>query len=269
MNRINCLPRSIIALLAALALAGGCAPSLQKLQNETLLPEIDIVQLKENSDQALKIAQEAKLNVQTVNTRLTEMDNRLVSLSDEVSSVSLAKIEEIENRLALLIEACKDLQEQINVLEVSPRVRSGKKEGAPESPTFSPSAASPLHASTEYSSYENALKSFDKRVYEEAEKQFADLISKFPSGEYAPSAQYWIGECQFARGDYAKAIAAFQKVLTYGKSAKDDDAQLKIGLSYLKMGKNDHARQELQTLIDRYPGSEHAARAEKYLHEIK
>jgi tol-pal system protein YbgF len=157
------------------------------------------------------------------------------------------------------------------VLEAAPHVaQSMKKESAPpQSPTFSPSAVSPVRGSSEYSIYENALKTFDKRVYETAETQFADLILKYPTGEYAPSAQYWIGECQFARGDYAKAIAAFQKVLTYGNSPKDDDAQLKIGLGYLKMGKNDHAREELQNLIQRYPGSEHAIRAQKYLREIK
>ncbi|MFW6221887.1 MAG: hypothetical protein ACOC4C_05410, partial [Fibrobacterota bacterium] len=83
----------------------GCAPSLDQMENETLLPEIDIVQLKENSDEALKLSQETKLEFQTINSRLTDIDNRIVVLNEEVSSVSLAKIEEIENRLALLIEA--------------------------------------------------------------------------------------------------------------------------------------------------------------------
>jgi tol-pal system protein YbgF len=250
-----------IALAAGLAL-NGCAPSIQKLQSETLLPEIDIVQLKENSEEALKLAQEAKLNVQTVNSRLTEIDNRLVVLADDVSSVSLAKIEEIDNRLSLLIEACKDLQEQISAIEVMPRVRVQKAPGVPEPSTFSP-------GSTEYSVYANALKTFDAKNYDDAEKLFSEVIQKYPKGEYAPAAQYWIGECFFSRGDFAKAIAAFQKTLTYEKTAKEDDAQFKIGISYLKMGKGDHAREQLQAVIDRFPGSEYAPRASKYIDEFK
>jgi tol-pal system protein YbgF len=251
--------------VAAAAILTGCAPSVQKLENETLLPEIDIVQLKENSDQALKIAQETRLTVQTLNSRMTEIDNRLTALSDEVSSVSLAKIEELENRLSLLIEAYKDLQEQIAALEVMPRVKV--KKGNEATATFSPNSALPV--TQEYTLYETGLKAFDKRVWDEAEKIFTEVIAKYPKSAYAPQAQYWIGEGYFTQGELAKAIAAFQKVQTYDKNSKNDDAQFKIGQSYFNMGKYDHAREALSYLVDRYPGSDFVPRAQKLLEEIK
>lgn len=242
-----------------------CGSSLKKMEGETLLPEIDVVQVKEYSEEALKLAQEAKIDVQMINTKISDIDNKLMVLTEEVSSVSLAKIEELENRLSLLIEAFKDLHEQMASIEVLPQVRVGKKKSA----TFSPSDAATLVTSSEYDHYQNALRTFDKRAYDKANEMFADLLKKYPEGEYRDKAQYWIGECFYAKGDYANAIAAFNKVLKYTKSSKADDAQLKLGLSYLRMGKNDMAADEFKRLINRYPGSEYVPRAEKYLADIK
>lgn len=258
---------SALASCALFALLSGCASSLDSIEDEALLPEIDIVQLKENSDEALKTAQEIKLQFQVINSRLTEIDNRLVVLSEEVASVSLAKIEEIENRLSLLIEAYKDLQEEVAALEVLPNVR--KKKVKKITPTFSPSSATALLTSSEYDQYRQGLKIFDQREYEQAKKLFTEQLKKYPQGDYASNAQYWIGECDYALGNYAQAVVAFTKTMEYNKSAKADDAQLKLGLSYLRMGKTSQAQQELSTLIHRYPNSEYVPRARKYLANIK
>ncbi len=261
--------RHTVTLLvcAGFSLIVGCASSIDTMDNEALLPEIDIVQLKENSDEALKTAQEIKLQFQVINSRLTEIDNRLVVLSEEVASVSLAKIEDLENRLSLLIEAYKDLKEEVAALEVLPNVR--KKKVKTVTPTFSPSSAAAMLSSSEYDQYRHALRVFDKRDYEQARNLFAEQLKKFPKGEYASNAQYWIGECEYALGNHAKAVVAFTKTLEYDKTPKADDAQLKIGLSYLRMGKTSQAREELTRLINRYPNSEYAPRAQKYLANIK
>jgi tol-pal system protein YbgF len=252
-------------LCGAIALFAGCAGSMKQVENEALLPEIDVVQVKENSDEALKLAQEAKLDVDVLSTKLTEIDNKIVMLSDEISSVSSAKIEELENRLALLVEAYKDLQAQVRALEATPRTAKAKVD-----PTFAPSSASGiLAASTEYESYQNGLRSFNARNYEQAVKIFNDVIKQYPSGSYTDNSHYWIGECHYAQGDFASAIASFQKVLSFENSSKADDAQLKTGMSYLKMGQTGPARTELKRLIDRYPSSEYIPRAKKYLDEMK
>ncbi len=264
MRKRECLKVIVPTIFAALFI--GCGASLNQLESETLLPEIDVVQVKEYSEEALKLAQEAKIDVQMMTTKLSDIDHRLIVLSEEVSSVSLAKIEELENRLSLLIEAFKDLHEQMAAIEILPQIRVGKRK---KSAVFSPSDAATLITSSEYDHYQSALRTFDKRTYNKSLEMFKDLIKKFPDGEYSDKAQYWIGECHYAKGDYANAIAAFNKVFDYKKTSKADDAQLKLGLSYLRMGKNGMAGDEFKRLINRYPGSEYAPRAEKYLAEIK
>ena len=255
-------------VVAAVLLCVGCAASVKDQNTSALLPEIDVVQVKENSDQALKIAQEAKLGMDAINSKLAELDSRIVLLSEEVSSVSIAKIEEQENRLSLLVEAYKDLQADVATLQANPRASTKSASGG--SATFSPSSASGILKTTpEYDSYNNALRTFNARNYEQAAALFTETLAKFPAGAYSDNCQFWTAECQYATGDYASAIASFRKVPGYANSSKADDAQLKIGLSFLKMGQYGPAKQELQTLIDRYPASEYVTRARKYLTEMK
>jgi len=262
----------VVSLIAAAALlfASGCAGPAQQVETETLLPQIDVVQVKEDSDEALKIAQEAKLDVEALNTKITEIDNKIILLSEEISSVSIAKIEELENRMTLLIEAYKDLQAQINAIEVLPRVRVNKKKAKPQPPSFSPnSSVTLLNPSTEYEEYHAALRVFNARNYQKAIELFSAVYEKFPQGTYADNCVYWIGEANYSRGDFAAAVSWFKKVFSFPNTSKADDAQLKIGLSYLKLGQYGNAKAQLKHLVDRYPASEYVPRAKKYLADMK
>jgi tol-pal system protein YbgF len=261
----------LVGVVGAVSFLSGCAGTARtpKTSAEAVLPEIDVIQVKENSEEALKLAQETKLDADVLNNKVAEIDNKLVGLSEDVSNVSLAKIEEIENRLSLLIEAFKDLQAQVTALQNAPAPKYAKP--APSAPaTFSPSAASSiLSNSTEYDSYQNALRTFNGRNYDAALKLFSEVLRQYPQGAYADNCRYWSGECSFALRDFANAIASFKKVFDFKNSSKADEAQLKIGMSYMKMGQTALAKAELKTLIDRYPASEYVPRAKKYLSEIK
>jgi tol-pal system protein YbgF len=260
----------IVLLLLTVLFLVGCAAHTKQLENEALLPEIDVVQVKESSDQALKLSQEIKLDVEALSTKLTENDNKITTLSDEISSVSTAKIEEIENRLSLLIEAFKDLQVQVKNLENQSLRNSPKNASSEPAATFSPSSAASVSlGSPEIDLYNTGLRAFNGRNYKEGIKIFADVLTKFPSGEYADNAYFWTGECYFALGDFAQAIKSYEKVLSFKTSSKNDDAMFKTGVTYSKMGQQSLARQQLQNLISRYPASEYVVRAKKYLEELK
>jgi len=264
-----------LLLLTAVFLLAGCAAQTKQLENEALLPEIDVIQVKENSDQALKLSQEIKLDVEALNTKMVENDNKLTVLSDEVSSVSTAKIEEIENRISLLIEAFKDMQAQIKALEIAP-LRSQKSAQSSDA-TFSPSAsalnktltASKVLASPEIDLYNMGLRAFNSRNYKDAIKIFTDVLARFPSGEYADNSNFWIGESFYSIGEFASAIKSYELVLSFKGTSKADDAQYKIGVTYNKLGQQSLARKELDMLINRYPSSEYVSRARKLLEEIR
>ena len=281
--------RKLFCVLPAAAFFFGCASSSQRrAADESLLPEVDVLLVKDKSDEALKLAQEVNLDVEVLSTKIADFDNRITSLSDEVSSVSSSKIEELEARLVLLTEAIKELKTEaaqpapaspilpaaqavgaVKGKTPSPRDASPKSARSASSPTFSPSSASGLLVSPEFESYQGGLRLYGSNNFEQAIKAFSEMLSQFPSGKYADCAQYWIGESYFSIADYSSAISAFKKVLDFHGSSKADHAQYKIALAYLKMGQQGTAKEALSGLIEQYPGSEYIARAKRYLKQLR
>lgn len=113
--------------------------------------------------------------------------------------------------------------------------------------------------------YEAALNKFHMRLYREAISEFQALANSNPRHILASNCHYWTGECYNAMGQYQNALEAFRKVLTYRNSYKLDDALLMSGLCYLKLGNTQLARDQFQELLDRYPESEYAPKAMRYL----
>ena len=113
--------------------------------------------------------------------------------------------------------------------------------------------------------YEAALQKFYNRQYKEAIREFTQLMNSDPDNRLASNCQYWIGESYNALHQYRKAIAAFNAVLRYKASYKFDDALLMSGLCHLKIGDKSTAREEFQQLVSRFPDSEYAPKAMRYL----
>jgi tol-pal system protein YbgF len=287
-------------LLLGTLLLAGCASAPKLRTADPSLPEIDVLQLKENSDEALKLAQENKLELQTVDAKLRELEDRISSLGDELANLPTAKLEELGQQVALMTSQLHSLEE---------RVAKGPPGPAPKPPlqTFSPTAldsagSGPGHESdtakagaarpketpaaqarpaakpparkapagdAESAIYRKAFDLYYGRDYAGAIGRFEALLKQFPSSTYADNCFYWIGECRFAQGNFNKAISSFRKVFTFPGTEKADDAQLKLGYCYLRLGDRRQAAVEFEKVVSLYPDSEYTERAKEELAKLE
>ncbi len=116
--------------------------------------------------------------------------------------------------------------------------------------------------------YIDALSAYNDGNYEMAIEGFGRLVTGDPSHKLADNCQYWLGESYYALKNYKRAILEFEKVFQFGEQDKWDDAQLKLGICFQKIGNFDKARAEFQKLVDHYPGSEYYQRAQQYLRQL-
>lgn len=297
---------SVSALLAACAaslILSGCASAPKSKSGDPSLPEIDVLQLKENSDEALKLAQETKLEIQTLAAKVNELEGRISSLGDEVAGLPLSKLEELAAQVSLVSEQLRTLEDRMGKATAQPTA-PGRKElhtfqpnaidtGKPETSELPPPAPAtgkapaptgetgkpkaplpepvkkPSASEAEAGMYKKAFDLYYARDYEQASKRFEELLQKFPNGTYADNCRYWIGECHFAVGNFAKAVAAFRKVFTFPESEKADDAQLKLGYCYLRLGEKKRAAEEFKKVVSLYPDSEYTERAKEELAKLE
>ncbi|MFP4522301.1 MAG: tetratricopeptide repeat protein [Fibrobacterota bacterium] len=225
-------------------------------ESDILIPEIDVIQVKENSDEALKLAQEAKLEVEAISTKLTELENKILILTEKVAMISPARLEETENRIAVLSEEVYQLRKALEnfkpgdkKLKVPPKIQLA---------TFGPgdSGSAVLPTNRQESLYYQAMTVFNKGKYIQAASAFQKSIKADPGGKYNDDAQFWTGESYRMAGELAKAIEAFEDVFSYVNSDKLDDAQLRIAKTYSQMGDDYQAVEEYRKLINLYPESD-------------
>ena len=118
----------------------------------------------------------------------------------------------------------------------------------------------------EQRAYDSALDLFKGGNYGAAVQSFAAFVRNYPRSALAPSAQYWIGNAQFALRDFRSAIASQRQLINaYPDSQKVPDALLNIATSQFELGDTAGSRRTLEDLVARYPQSDAAAKARQRL----
>jgi len=128
----------------------------------------------------------------------------------------------------------------------------------------------PADPAKEQASYKAAFNLLKVGKYDEAILSYSDFLRQYPSGTYAPNAQYWLGEANYVTRQFPVAIEEFKKVISrYPESRKLPDAMLKIGYIHYELKQSDEARRVLTELTKKFPGTTAARLAENRLQRMK
>ncbi|TKJ39735.1 hypothetical protein CEE37_10685 [candidate division LCP-89 bacterium B3_LCP] len=116
--------------------------------------------------------------------------------------------------------------------------------------------------------YANGMNLIKNRDIENAAVEFKKLVLKYPTSDEAPSAYYWIGECAFSQKHYEEAIEAFTTSLRYNDNPKRQAGMVMLGMSYLKLGNEEKAQKQFESLLDAFPEGEFTETAQRKLKEL-
>ncbi|WP_227718148.1 tol-pal system protein YbgF [Microbulbifer sp. Q7] len=83
--------------------------------------------------------------------------------------------------------------------------------------------------------------------YDGASKAFKSLLDDYPNGQYAPNANYWLGEIALVQGNIEEARTWFVALLDgYPNSSKVWDGRYKLGTVYYQLGDKAKAKELLE-----------------------
>ena len=116
--------------------------------------------------------------------------------------------------------------------------------------------------------YEEALMSFRARQYDDAIGKLQGLLDAGVEDRYADNCQYWLGECQFAKRSYSRAVSHFENVLATKASEKKGDAAYMVGRCYEQLGNTAQAREAYQSFVTNYPTNRLIPRAQERLGKL-
>jgi len=118
--------------------------------------------------------------------------------------------------------------------------------------------------------YQTAYNLIKVKKYNEAVDALQGMLKKYPSGQFASNAHYWLGELYGLMGKNDLALNEFGTVVSsYPDSPRVSDAQLKVGLIYSAQSKWSDAKVSFKKVINHYPGTASARVASEQLKQIK
>jgi len=144
-------------------------------------------------------------------------------------------------------------------------------------PTEPAVLASTPTQSSERQAYYQAYEAVKNKQYAEAIQDLHKVIQDFPQGEYAAQSHYWLGEVYMTQwqADHSQtellnhAEQEFTLLTSiFPKHSKTADAFLKLGLIEIEKENWLLARQHLNSVIERFPGTAPARMAEVSLERI-
>lgn len=118
--------------------------------------------------------------------------------------------------------------------------------------------------------YQTAYDLIKSKKYNEAILALQKMLQKYPSGQFAANAHYWLGELYGLLNKNDQSALEFSMVVKmYPESPKVSDAQLKLGLIYAGQFKWTDAKAAFKKVINQYPGTASARLASEQLKQIK
>ena len=109
---------------------------------------------------------------------------------------------------------------------------------------------------TEKDAYQAAFRRLRAKKYTQAVDDLQRFVQRYPESVYTANAYYWLGEIYFLWGQFSKADASFQTVVTqYPASHKMPDALLKRALILKIRDKQPEARRAFEYIVRHFPGT--------------
>ena len=151
-------------------------------------------------------------------------------------------------------------QGQASAAPVASNTDAGSNASNPESNT---SAENSLMQTTnnpadqkEQQASQSAYLEVQNKQYSQAIKDMKAYLAKYPAGQYAVNAHYWLGELNLISGNNKDAISEFNKVVNQTQNpAKIPDAMLKLGM--IAMSNQDYktAKKDFTDITKNYANS--------------
>lgn len=199
---------------------------------------------------------------QMTGSELGNLFLQVQQLQQEVMRLN-GKVEEQSHELATLKE--QSLQ---RYMDIDKRLAAGAGATAGNSDKQSPVSSTAVRGggasrggvsqAGEAEAYRTSYALVQGRQFEQAISAFTQFLQRYPDGEYAANAHYWLGELYLVLEppDLESARQSFALLLSqYPDNSKAPDALYKLGKVQFLKGNREKAREYLDQVITLYSGS--------------
>ncbi|MBN1517275.1 tetratricopeptide repeat protein [Candidatus Sumerlaeota bacterium] len=228
-------------LLAGIAiLLSGCAPYLDKIYLETTETRMDLVRLRADYIESVRL-----LNTQ-IKTAQNDEQNHFEILTSQLEDISdrLTRLENENAQLQSKIEELKFKRSANGAAATDYSANAGAE--ADTSAPDQDSAASEL--------YTKALQNYNTGSYQQAVSLFELYLERYPGTDHAADANYWLGECYDSLDRSVDALKAYEDTAArYPAHEQAPIALFRAAGIYERNGNTTKAAETLRRIQNSHP----------------
>ena len=289
--------RVLLIGVLTLPLASAASKEIVELQRDVALLQEQVRTLQSSQDQKIAslqtMMQQTLDTVNRLNTSLALLGNNIDANANKTAPAVAAlngrldqvgqsfndlrdNVQDISARIGKLDAAITDLKNTVNLAAHPAPPPSGGNTNPDASPQASIPATlpgtgtvTPPPGMSADQSYSNAYRDYEGGRIDLALQEFQDFLQYYPTTQFAPNAQFYVGDIFYRKGSYDKAVVAFDAVNEkYQDNRKTSDAHYMKGLALVKLGRRDAAAKEFREVIARSSDAELVARAKKQMQDM-
>lgn len=262
----RCLPRALLPLTSALALAWPLQAHALFDDDEARKAIIELRQRVEINRQAAeaanaattRTAEEARDGQTTTRRSLLDLANQIEQLRAEVARLR-GQNEQLTREVSELQRQQKDVQ-----LGLDERLR--KVEPVKVALDGKDFTAAPI----EKRDFDAAMETLRRTEFDAAALAYQQFLRRYPDSGYTAAALYWLGNALYASRDYKAAVESHRRLVTqFPDHPRTPEAQLAIANSQVELKDTKGARRTLEELVKAHPQSEAAGAARERLSRLR
>jgi tol-pal system protein YbgF len=256
----------VAVLSLGVAPAWGVSKEIVQLQTQVQALQDQMARMQQSFDERMGVMQhlmeQSTDNVNKVAASITQLQTNLQkeqtdsgARADQISGQIQAlndTLDELKARLAKVSKQMEDLQANQQSLAAQQTQQQQQAQAPPPDIL-----------------YNNALRDYNAGKNDLAAQEFSDYIKFYPNTDLAGNCYYYLADIEYKQGNFQQAAKDYDQVLqNFPTGNKAPAAQLKKGLALIELKQDEDGVAELRHLIQRYPRTNEAVQARDKLRKM-
>jgi tol-pal system protein YbgF len=260
----------LVGLCLGAAPAWGVSREIVELQTQVQNLQDQMTHMQQSFDERMGVMKNLlDQNIDGMNKTTTAVNNlqtslqkqqgdsggHLDQLSGQIQTLN-DTLDELKSRLAKVSKQLEDMQaaqQNLSMQQAQAQQQQQQQAQAPPPDVL----------------YNNALRDYNAGKNELAVQEFSDYIKFYPNTDLAGNSYFYQAEIEFRQGNYQQASKDYDQVLqNFPGGSKAASAQLKKGYALVELGQKNEGIAELRHVMQRYPRSNEAMQAREKLQQL-
>lgn len=257
---------AVTSLWLGLAPAWGASKEMIQLQTQMEDLKNQMTQMRQSFDERMGIMKNLMdQNTDSMNKAVTAITNLQTTLQKQQSD-SGAHVDQLSGQIQALNDTMDELKARLaKVSKQLEDMQSTQQNLAAQQAQQQQQAQAPPPDVL----YNNGLRDYNAGKNDLASQEFSDYVKYYPNTDLTGNSYFYLAEIQYRQGNYQQAAKNYDQVMQdFPSGNKAAAAQLKKGFALIELGQKDDGITELRHVVQRYPRSNEATQARDRLRKL-